>query len=241
MAKIHLVLQGIDGIGKSFIASILAQYKTHQGEKPLCINTHSVNTTFASYKTLDVKELNIMDGSDIDSDNFNALIELIAQSSNEVIINCGASSFMHMSHYLISNHLPALLADMGHDLVVHMVITGGPTLLNTVNSFSQIALQFPDKALLVIWLNPWWGPVEYNEKPFEQMRAYMDGKARISAIVNIPELNMATFGRDLTDMLTDRVTFDEAIASPARFIITRQRLKMIRDKLYAQLDNAVVL
>jgi MinD-like ATPase involved in chromosome partitioning or flagellar assembly len=35
MAKIHLVLQGKGGVGKSMIAATMAQYKLHQGRRPL--------------------------------------------------------------------------------------------------------------------------------------------------------------------------------------------------------------
>lgn len=35
MARIHMLLQGKGGVGKSFIASVLAQYKIARGQKPL--------------------------------------------------------------------------------------------------------------------------------------------------------------------------------------------------------------
>ena len=35
MAKIQIILQGKGGVGKTFIASTLAQYKIHKGQKPL--------------------------------------------------------------------------------------------------------------------------------------------------------------------------------------------------------------
>ena len=50
MAKINMVLQGKGGVGKSFVASTLAQYMKNKGEEPLCIDTDPVNTTFAATK-----------------------------------------------------------------------------------------------------------------------------------------------------------------------------------------------
>jgi hypothetical protein len=110
-----------------------------------------------------------------------------------------------------------------------------------VSGFSQLARQFPAETLMVVWLNPYWGPVEHEGKGFEQMKAYKDNKDRVSAIIQVPALKEETYGRDLTEMLQERLTFDEAIASPARTIMARQRLKIVRDQLYAQLDNAAVL
>jgi hypothetical protein len=241
MAKIHMILQGKGGVGKSFIAATLAQYKASKGQKPLCIDTDPVNATFEGYKALGVKRLQIMDGDEINPRNFDSLIELIAPSKDDVIIDNGASSFVQLSHYLISNQVPALLADMGHELVVHTVITGGQALLDTVSGFSQLAVQFPDNAIFVVWLNPYWGPIEHEGKGFEQLKAYTTNKARVSAIVKIPALKEETYGRDLSDMLQERLTFDQALAMESLTIMTRQRLKIVKGQLFAQLDNAAVL
>ena len=111
-----------------------------------------MNATFEGYQALDVKRLQIMQGDEINARLFDALIELITTSTHDVIIDNGASSFVQLSHYLISNQVPALLADMGHELVVHTVITGGQALLDTVNGFAQLAGQFPDPAVFVVWL-----------------------------------------------------------------------------------------
>lgn len=241
MAKIHMILQGKGGVGKSFIAATLAQYKASKGQKPLCIDTDPVNATFEGYKALKVKRLQIMDGEEINPRNFDSLIELIAPAKDDVIIDNGASSFVQLSHYLISNQVPALLAEMKHELVVHTVITGGQALLDTVNGFAQLASQFPESALFVVWLNPFWGPIEYEGKGFEQLRAYTANKARVSAIVRIPALKEETYGRDLSDMLQARLTFDEALAMDSLTIMSRQRLKIVKGQLFTQLEGAVVL
>ena len=241
MAKIHMILQGKGGVGKSFIAATLAQYKGSQGQTPLCIDTDPVNATFEGYQALGVNRLQIMEGDEINPRHFDALIELVAPSTDDVIIDNGASSFVQLSHYLISNQVPALLADMGHELVVHTVITGGQALLDTVNGFAQLAGQFPGHAVFVVWLNPYWGPIEHEGKGFEQLKAYTTHKARVSAIVKIPELKPETYGRDLSEMLQERLTFDEALAMASRTIMTRQRLKIIKGQLFAQLDNAAML
>ncbi|SOD42762.1 nucleotide-binding protein [Nitrosovibrio sp. Nv4] len=241
MAKFHMVLQGKGGVGKSVLAAILAQYKVSKGQKPLCIDTDPVNATFHGYKSLDVKRLQVMDGDEINSRNFDSLVELLASSEEDAIIDNGASSFVPLSHYLISNQVPALLQDMGHELVVHTVITGGQALLDTLNGFAQVVTQFPAEASFVVWLNPFWGLIEHDGKSFEQLKAYRDNKERVSAIVQIPALKEQTYGRDLSDMLQKRMTFDEALAMESLTIMTRQRLKIVRDKLYSELDEAEVL
>jgi hypothetical protein len=241
MAKIHMVLQGKGGVGKSFIATVIAQYKISKGQQPLCIDTDPVNATFHGFKALNVRLLEIMQGDEIQTRNFDTLVELIAPSTDDVIIDNGASSFVPLTHYLISNQVPALLQEMGHEMVVHTVITGSQALLDTVSGFAQLASQFPAEALFVVWLNPFWGSIEHDGKGFEQMKAYTANKARVSAIVKIPALKEDTYGRDLSDMLQERLTFDEALAMDSLTIMTRQRLKIVKGQLFSQLDSAAVL
>lgn len=241
MATIHMILQGKGGVGKSVAAAFLAQFKLAQGQLVSCIDTDPVNKTFHAYRALPVQLLEIMEAADINPRSFDALIEMIAAAKGDVIIDNGASSFVALSHFLVSNMVPELLREMGHDLIVHTVVTGGQALMDTISGFSQLIRQFPSEAYFVVWLNPYWGPIELDGKSFEQMRAYSDNKERVLALVQIPALKKETYGRDLSDMLQERLTFDEAIAMSAKTIMTRQRLKIIKGHVYGQLANAVVL
>lgn len=212
-----------------------------KGKQPLCIDTDPVNATFHGFKALNIKRLQIMDGDEINPRHFDSLVELIAPSTVDVIIDNGASSFVPLSHYLISNQVPALLQEMGHELVVHTVITGSQALTDTVNGFAQLATQFPAESSFIVWLNPYWGAIEYEGKSFEQMKAYINNKSRVTAIIKMPTLKEETYGRDLADMLQEHLTFDEALANSALTIMTRQRLKIVKSALFAQLDNSAVL
>ncbi|WP_133128630.1 conjugal transfer protein TraL [Legionella nagasakiensis] len=241
MAKIHITMQGKGGVGKSFVSSTTAQYKLNKAQSPLCIDTDPINATFHGFKSLNVERLNIMEGDEINPRHFDALIEKIANTQDDVIIDNGASTFVPLSHYLITNQVPILLKDMGHELIIHTVITGGQALLDTINGFAQLVNQFPEDVRYVVWLNPYWGKIESEGKPFEQLRVYKETKDRIAAIINIPDLKKETFGLDLSHMLQQKITFNEAIDSPQRNIMTRQRLKLIRDQLFSQIDNAMVI
>jgi len=64
MAKIHMILQGKGGVGKSFISSTLAQHKVAKGGNPLCIDTDPVNATFYGFKKLNVKQINVMNNDE---------------------------------------------------------------------------------------------------------------------------------------------------------------------------------
>jgi hypothetical protein len=241
MANIHITLQGKGGVGKSFVAAILAQYIAQRTGKPLCIDIDPVNATFNGYASLEVRPLQIMEDDEINSRKFDDMVELLAAQAAPVIIDSGASSFVPLSHYIISNQVPALLTEMGHQLVIHTVIAGGQSLLDTVSGFAHIASQFPEGTLFVVWINPFWGPIEHEGHEFEKMKAYLAYKERVSAIARIPQLKGETYGRDLSDMLKARLTFDEALALSSLTIMSRQRLKIIKGLLFNQLDGARVI
>jgi len=241
MAKIHIILQGKGGVGKSFIAATLAQYFFQEGKIPLCIDTDPVNSTFYGFKALNVQRLEILEDNEINSRNFDTLIEMIATATDHVIVDNGASSFVPLSHYIISNQVAGLLKEMGHELIVHTVITGGQGLVDTVSGFAQLITQFPQETKFVVWLNPYWGPIEHDGKSFEQMKAYKDNKERVSAIVEIPALKQETYGLDLRNMLQERLTFDETLANPNLSIMNRQRLKIVKDQFYHQIKTTEML
>lgn len=241
MPKIHITLQGKGGVGKSFISATTAQYKYHKAESPLCIDTDPINATFHGFKALKVEHIQVMSGDEINPRLFDALIEKIVSSTEDVVIDNGASSFVPLAHYLMSNQVPSLLKELGHDVMIHTVITGGQALFDTMNGFAQLINQFSHEAQFVVWLNPYWGPIEHEGKTFEHMKVYKENKDRISALIHIPDLKKETYGRDLSDMLQERLTFNEVLEAPDKSIMTRQRLKIVRDQLFGQLDSSMVI
>ena len=241
MAKLHMVLQGKGGVGKSFVAAMIAQYTMHKGITPLCIDTDPLNATLHGYKNLNVKKLEILEGDVINSRHFDTMIEMIAASESDIVVDNGSNSFVPLSHYLITNDVPKLIGDFGHELIIHTVVTGGQALADTLGGFGHLVEQYPSEATFVVWLNPYWGPIELDGKGFEQMKVYLSNKVRVSAIVKIPLLKEETFGRDLSEMLQAKKTFEEAIAVESNTITMRQRLKIIQKQIFDQMSAAAVL
>lgn len=241
MAKIHMSLQGKGGVGKSFTATITAQYKESKGAPTKNIDTDPQNATFHAFSALNVQHINLIENKEINTRKFDELIEVIAPLQQDAVIDTGSNSFFQLTNYLISNQVPQLIKDMGHELIVHTPVTGGQAMLETLSGFSQLAQQLPEEAKLVVWLNPYWGPIEHEGKTFEQMKAYRDNKDRLAAIIQVPDVKAETYGKDVSDMLKANKTFSESIANPALTIMTRQRLKIVRDELFKQLDGATVI
>ena len=105
MAMVNMILQGKGGVGKSFIATLLAEhYKAHNIET-VCVDTDPVNATFAGYAAYGVRRLKIVDGDDIDPEKFDELVEIVAAApeGSAVIVDNGAATFVSLCASLMED------------------------------------------------------------------------------------------------------------------------------------------
>jgi hypothetical protein len=245
MSTVHLTLQGKGGVGKSVVATLLAQYLRDKGIAAKCFDADPLNQTLAGFAGLGVTKVDLMEvtekGRRINPRRFDDLVEQIAVQPGEshVIVDTGSSSFVALVHYLVSNDVPDVLSQTGHELVVHTVVTGGQALLDTLHGVAQLVKQL-DSVRFVVWLNPFWGPIAEDGKTFEQMKTYQDIKKRIQTVVNLPAFVDELFPQDIAAMLKSRLTFKEAIESPAFSLMSRHRLKVAQRDFYSRLDTLAV-
>ena len=93
----------------------------------------------------------------------------------------------------------------------------------------------------MVWLNPYWGDIEMDGKRFEDMKTYQDNKARVSAIIRIPPYKADTFGKDLSEILQSKLTFNEALDNKALPIMVRQRLNIIKKQIFTSIENVAAV
>lgn len=241
--SVHSAQQGKGGCGKSVSSALLGMYKVSKGEQPICIDTDPLNPTFSNYEKLNVRQLDIMEGDEINQRKLDTLIQWIDEAGDtDVIIDNGAPSFIPLSSYLISQQIPALLYEMGKQLVIHISIVGGQAHDYTVEGFKAMVEQYPEETRFVIWLNPYWGAVESDKGvAFEDSEAYLTHKNKVDALIRLPTLKKELHGQDFANMLENYKTFDEAIEDKSLSIMVRQRLKQVRALIFEQLDLATVI
>lgn len=227
---IHLTLQGKGGVGKTLVTTLVAQHLQAK-QQILCIDTDPINQTFSGFKALDVQQMQIMDGDIINPRRFDNLMETIFQEERSCVIDNGASSFIPLTAYLIESSGLDLLTENGKTVFVHIVITGGQALIDTVSGLNYLVNQFKGSVNIVVWLNEYFGQIEESGKRFEEMKVYKVCKSSIYGMITIPEVNKSTFGHDIQQMLQDRLTFDEALASNYT-LMAKQRIKKMRDTLF---------
>ncbi|WP_031485841.1 nucleotide-binding protein [Maridesulfovibrio frigidus] len=226
MATIHMILQGKGGVGKSLIASLITQYLLESGKDVSCVDTDPVNATFAGYKKFNVTALDIMNGNDIDPRRFDTLVELMLAlpEDSQMVIDNGAATFVPLASYLADNNVFELLRESGHQVNIHTVVTGGQALPDTLSGLNSLLKAF--EVPIYIWLNGYFGQINLKGKSFEEFKVYKDNIDRLAALIHLPQKKKETFGRDLEDLLTNKMTFQQAQESTLP-IMTRQRLSMI--------------
>lgn len=235
MATFNFVLQGKGGVGKTFISSLLAQaLKRH--DDILCIDTDSVNHTFSQYEEYKVTEFDIYDKttSEMNQIEFDNMVEYLIQQDKTAVIDNGASSFVPLTHYIIENKLFDFLHDMGHEIIIHTIVTGGQGMADTVNGLQSLLSNTPESAKIVVWLNNHFGDIIYNGKSFKELPIYINNSDRFLATIPLEFKQSQLFQNDLSHMATNKLTFEQAI-SQAR-LMSGTRLKIMRDDIFSLID-----
>lgn len=226
--KVHFVLQGKGGVGKTFVASLLAQFY-HENNAPLvCLDTDPVNGSFGAVRALGAAHVSLLEGDRIAVDALDELVERAIVEDAHFVIDNGAASFVPLSRYLVEHDIAGLITRGGKRVVVHTILTGGPAMLDTGKALAAVIDQFPPTVELIVWLNEFFGPIVTDAgEGFEQTPLYQQNRARIAGLIRLERLNPDTFGRNLRDMLARQITFAEADQSPDFRIVARQRLRQI--------------
>lgn len=203
------------------------------------IDTDPVNRTLAGYKEFDVKVLSIMDGTDFDSRMFDQLIEIAMDLSTDahLVIDNGASSFIPLCSYMLENELIEMLQSNGHTVMMHSIITGGQGMQDTIDGLKSLVTYFPNVSY-VVWLNPKDGEIALGDKKsFYEFDIYKEHGSKFDHIIELPTRNQSTFGKDISEHLARRQSFDAAINSSLP-IMVRHRLKKYWEDIKALLAKA---
>ncbi len=235
-AGIHLSLQGKGGVGKSLAASILAQYFIARGQPVRCIDSDPVNKTLSQYTTLQAEPLMLLRDGIVDQRVFDQLMQTMLTEDGIFVVDNGASTFIPLWHYILENDAIEMFRHAGRQIYVHTIITGGQALGDTLKGFTQIAETTSDQNI-VVWVNEYFGRVEYDGKPATELKAFRDHAKKVYGCVAIRKRNQDTFGRDVEEVICRKITFEEAIRDGAFSIMAKQRLQVVQRELFEQLDE----
>jgi NUBPL iron-transfer P-loop NTPase len=236
---VHLVLQGKGGIGKSVVASWLTEFLTTRGQKVCAIDADPVNRSLGQYKALGAEKLDLMnqDGL-IERSRFDRLVDRFATEDTTFVVDSGATAFLPFWTYIVEAEMIRVLREAGRSVYVHVPISGGEMLNDTLLGFKTLANGAAEKSL-VLWINEYFGPVAREGKAFNQMQmqVYLENEAKVLASVGIPQRSPDTFGETIRRMRERKLTFQEALDSADFMLAQRSRLHIVRRDLFEQLAN----
>lgn len=237
---VHFSLQGKGGVGKSVVASWLAQYLRSKDQPVACIDTDPVNATLSQFRELNVEHLNVLRGGAINEKQFDTLIERVCGADGTWVVDTGATTFVPVWHYMLQHQIFDFLVVQGRRIFVHVVVTGGQAMRDTLAGFKRVAETAPPGSVIV-WLNEYFGEIERDGKGFLDLQLVQECAPKLLGAIRIRERNRNTFGDDVRLMLQHYLTFDEAIQSPEFGLVAKQRLTIIRRDLFEQLDGLALL
>lgn len=240
MKTVHFILQGKGGVGKSFIASALAQFLLCKEKKVHLYDTDPVNQTFARYENLNVQMIEILNKHEqIDSSKFDKLIEDIIEKDGVAVIDNGAATFIPLMDYLRENSVVEFLKENGVEVLFHVPIVGGQATMDTLLGLSSILKDIDTD--IIVWKNCYWGDIEVENMPFEEFSVYKDNLDKIASVIKLKDYNPDTFGKDIREMTLNHLTFDEFINSRKYTLMPKQRIKAVRNDIFVQLEQITLL
>ena len=234
--SIHMALQGKGGVGKSLISAILSQYLSSKGQDVCGIDVDPVNQTFSEYQGLRVECLNLLREGSIDQREFDLLMERFLKEIGTFVVDTGASTFIPLWHYILENQALDHLRQKGKRVFIHSVITGGQSLNDTLSGFEALAETTREKNI-VVWLNEYFGPLLQDGAGFADMPVCKKHANKLHGSVALARRTADTFGRDMEEMISRKLTFDEAVKAADFTIMTKQRLLVVQRDLFEQLDR----
>lgn len=234
---VHIVAQGKGGCGKSLAITILSQYiRDYLNDALYAYDTDQVNTTFAHYKALNVQHIKIVDENlDFNERNFDGLIQEIAETTANVVVDTGANTFLTLLSYIFENDVIELLEGLGKKVFIHTIIGGGDLYSDTYNGLTSIVKQL--NANTVIWVNEFFGPNVFET--IQKDKLIKANLTKICGFIHMPELKKNTIGEDVRIMNQDRLTLLELSqsTSPSHSILMKNRVKNLFTHYYESLDS----
>jgi hypothetical protein len=196
-----------------------------------------VNRSLSQYKALGAERLDLVnDDGLIQRARYDALIERFATTSGAFVVDSGATAFLPFWGYIVESQVVRVLREAGRNIYLHVPITGGETLSDTLLGFSTIAAASTERNV-VVWVNEYFGPVVREGRRLTEMQVYTDNQDKVLASIGIRERSPDTYGETVRAMREKKLTFEEAISSPEFKLVQRSRLHIVRRDLFEQLER----
>lgn len=235
----HFILQGKGGVGKSLVASLLAQYLVDQSRLEACFDTDPVNGSLQAIPALKAQPIALLADDTLNVQAVDRLVEAIVQAKADIVVDNGAASFLPLSRYLVENDIPTVLREHATTMVLHTVVTGGGNGMDTLKGLDALIRHFAPGAEIVVWINEFFGATRFEGTSFEETNVYREHCTHIRGLVHLRKLDPVMFAPNLARMLERHMTFAEAAVSSEFMLMEKSRLFRIKSEIWNQLTTVL--
>lgn len=230
---VMFVEQSKGGVGKTVVASILAQYLKETMDEAYFYDTDANNKTFSGFNNLNVESLNVLDqDSLIDQSKFDILLEKLAALEAVSLTDTGSGEFLAIVNYMKTTEVVPILEDAGKEVIFNVPVTFDQSEKDTFVCLSILLENFPT-AKFIVWKNEHFGEDKGNIVFEMLVKKYPN----IIGFISMPKLNEKLNGKDFQQLMFQKMTFDEYIQNPKNMLGNRTRVKKIKNYYFEQLDN----
>jgi hypothetical protein len=236
--NVHFTVNPKGGVGKSFTTSIIAGYYSDFGKPAKCVDTDPTTKTFSTFRAFGATRIsNLIVDNEIDRSAFDELVEqILTEEDANHVIDTGASGYVAFMSYFIEGQIAEILYQSGKQVYFHIPVVGGQAQQETLDAVEKLIPQLPKHVRVIIWLNEYFGPIKQDGKSFEDMPIFHNNSERLYGIVTVSKQPQGTFAADIAEMLSNHMSFSEAIASPRFKLMRQKRLAIVRRNMYMALD-----
>jgi ABC-type sugar transport system substrate-binding protein len=125
--------------------------------------------------------LKVLRAGAINEKQFDVLVERVCGNAGTYVVDTGATTFVPLWHYMLGHQLFEFLGKQGLRVFVHVVVTGGQGMQDTLAGFKRVAETAPDKSVIV-WLNEYFGEVERDGKRFEDLQLAQQFASKLAGL-----------------------------------------------------------
>lgn len=232
--SVHIVTQAKGGVGKSFIARLLAQY-LQENMKLFCFDADPLNDGLVAFKSLNAKklEMKLINGNLDSRSYYDPLFETLLLNDCCFLIDSGSSTHINFINYIKRSDILNLFNEENREIYFHVPLAGNADFDDCLNELTNLAHLFPNNKF-IIWENEFNGEIEQSYKSSPVFSALNN----IMGIVQLKNLQSSPLLYDLELMNRNKLLFSDVDSNPNLFgAIIRRRLALYKKQIFNQLDN----
>lgn len=233
--SIHFIMQSKGGVGKSVVSALLSQYLLKNCDDVYLVDIDPSNKTLASYKSLNVHQVNIMKNDEelVDQSKFDGFLQKFLESNSVCVVDTGSGEFLPFNNYLSLMDIPSVMQDFDKKMYIHVPISYGQAEEESKKCLAKLASNYPNVPIIV-WENEYFG---IGDKEFSETMAYKSID-NIIGVIKINKLNADTFERDFSTMLKNSMTFEDVKADTKTFqFFSKTRLARIEKDINSKIES----